>query len=158
SGGGGGSSYTYSAPVFTPYTDPLKSGDGTVIGNLEGKNFNDVGLSAETNGTVGNVSYDLTVAGELSSLPSGNYWLDIHFLSPGSADVPLGMDNGLVLGVINITSNPDGWSYTSGPTYTLTITGLSQSPDPNDTYYLVLSKGASYQVQKVGISVSGNET
>jgi hypothetical protein len=157
-GGGGGGGVSYSAPVFKPYTDPIKTSDGTTIGQLTGKNFNDVAVSAMTNGTVGNVSYNITLVGDLSSLPTGDYWLDIDFLSPGSAEIPLGMDNGPVLGVINITSSPNGWNYDSGsPTYTLTITGLSQNLNFNDTYYMVLSDGTNYQVQPVNISFSGSE-
>src|SRR5208282_502808 len=141
SSGGGGSGNSGSsgyAPIFKSYTDPIDTSDGTNIGQLTGQNFDQVMVSAEENGTVGNVSYDLNVSGQLGSNPPGNYWLDIGFLSRSSAELPIGMDNGLVLGVINITSSPSDWSYTNGPTYTLTITGLSQNLDSNDTYYLVL--------------------
>jgi hypothetical protein len=160
SGGGGGSSGSSGssgyAPTFKPYTDPIDTSDGMNIGQLTGQNFDQVLVSAEENGTVGNVSYDLKVSGQLSSNPPGNYWLDIGFLSLGSAEVPLWANNGLVLGVINITSSPSDWSYTSGPTYTLTISGLSQNPYSNGTYYMVLSDGTNYQVQPVSVSASGN--
>lgn len=149
-GGGGGSSYT--APVFQTYTKPLKSSDGTVIGRLEGKNFNSVLLWAEKNGTIGNASYNLTITGELTQQLPDNCWLDVTFAAPDAAGLPKGMDGGLVLAVVNVTGNPgNGWSYKANSLkYALKISNDTvKSLDPADTYYLVRSDGASYQVQKI---------
>jgi len=127
SGGGssGGSGGSYNPPVFASYTHPIKSSDGTEIGYFNGKNYNSVLVWAGKNGTAGNITYALTVEGELGSEPSGDTWLDINFLSADSAAVPPGMESGLVLGVLNVTKSPTDWGYKSGPTYTLQIAGVS---------------------------------
>ena len=155
SSGGGGS---YNPPVFATYTTPLKSSDGTVIGYLNGKNFNSVLVWAEKNGTVGNASYDLTIEGELSSKPSNDCWLDIDFLNASSAAVPPGMESGLVLGVLNVTKSPSDWGYKSSPAYTLKMTVPDASVNPDDPYYIIWSDGSNYQLKKVSLSVAGNET
>ncbi len=155
-GGGGGSGGSYNPPVFASYTHPIKSSDGTEIGYFNGKNYNSVLVWAEKNGTAGSATYVLTVEGELGSEPSGDCWLDINFLSDGSAAVPPGMESGLVLGVLNVNKSPTDWGYKSGPMYTLKIAGVSVNPD--NTYYMVRSAGPDYQLQKLSMSVSGNET
>ena len=157
-GGGSASSSSYTAPVFQTYTIPLKTSDGTVIGHFDGKNYNSVLVFAEKNGTVGNATYDLTVNGELSSKPDDNSWLNINFQGAGSAAVPPGMENGQVLGVLNITKNPGDWGYKNGPKYILTITGSGVTVNSGDQYYLVRYDGTNYQVQKIDISVSGNQS
>lgn len=100
SGSSGSSGGSYNPPVFVAYTNPLKSSDGKIIGHLDARNFNSVLVCAEKNGTAGNTTYDLTLEGELSSMPPDNCWLDINFLSADSAAVPPGMEGGLVLGVL----------------------------------------------------------
>lgn len=154
--GGGGGGGSYNPPVFATYTHTIKSSDGTEIGYFKGKNYNSVLVWAEKNGTVGNVTYALTVEGELGSEPSGDTWMDINFLSASSAIVPPGMEGGLVLGVFNVTKSPAEWGYRSGPAYTLKISGATVNPD--DAYYMVRSSGPDYQLQKLSMSVSGNET
>ncbi|BAI62873.1 hypothetical protein MCP_2801 [Methanocella paludicola SANAE] len=158
SGSSGSSGGSYNPPVFASYTDPLKSSDGTIIGHLDAKNFNSVLVWAEKNDTVGNSTCVLTVEGELGSMPPDNCWLDINFLSADSAAVPPGMESGLALGVMNITKSPSDWGYKSNPTYTLKITSSDTSVNPDHTYYLVRSSGPDYQLLKLSMSVSGNET
>jgi hypothetical protein len=156
SGGGGGGS-SYSAPTFQPYTRPLNSSDGTVIGRFDGKNFNSVMVHAEKNSTLGNMAYDLTLDGELSSQPPDNSWLDINFQEPGVSGLPPGMENGLMFGTVNVTKSAGGWSYKSSPAYTFTISGITQAIDPAGIYYMVRSDGTGYQVQKVNVTVSGSQ-
>src|SRR5208337_4656196 len=151
SSGSSGSFSSYSAPVFQPYSKPLNSSDGTVIGRLDGKDVNSVLLWAQKNGTVGNASYTITMTGELTQQMPDSCWLDINFEAPDTAGLPVGMDNGLVLAVLNITRSPDPWNYKSNTlNYTIqvndnTIGGL----DPNQTYYLVRFDGTSYLTQKI---------
>jgi hypothetical protein len=148
----------YSPPVFTPFSIPLKSSDGMVIGHLDGKNFNSVLVWAEKNGTAGNMSYDLVIQGELSSSPSDNCWMDISFIGPVKELVPPGWENDPVLATINITTSPNSWSYTSSPKYTLNVTGVAQTISADDPYYLVMGDGSNYQLQKISLDVAGGHT
>ena len=152
---GGSVNSGYSPPVFTPFTVPLKSSDGMVIGHLDGKNFNSVLVWAEKNGTVDNMSYDLMIQGELSSRPSDSCWMDINFIGPVKELVPPGWENDPVLAAINITTSPISWGYTSSPKYTLNITGVTQTVNADDPYYLVLRDGSNYQLQKISLDVTG---
>ncbi len=149
-GGGGGGGNSYSAPVFQTYTKLLKSSDGSIIGRLEGKNFNSVMLWAEKNGTIGNASYDLVITGELTQQMPDSTWLDVNFQAPDMAGLPKGMNGGLVLAVVNITGNPaNGWGFKTLK-YALTISNDTvKNLDTGETYYLVRFDGTNYQVQKI---------
>jgi hypothetical protein len=157
-GGGGGGGGSYTPAQFEKFSEPLKSSDGTIIGRIDGENFNSYMVWAERNGTVGNTTYTLTVEGELSSKLPDDRWLDIDFLEPGSSSLPPGMENGLVFAVVNVTKKPDGWSWKSGnPKCTLKISGSTQNFNPGDTYYLIRSGTSDYQMQKVTVDASGGQ-
>ncbi len=157
-GGGGGGGGSYTPPAYQTYTKPLKSSDGTVIGHFKGQNFNSVLARAEVNGTVGNTTYALTVEGELSTQPPDDCWLDIAFMAPGPTGLPPGMENGLVFAVVNVTREPDSWSWKSGsPEYTLKISGQGMSAGSDATYYVVRSSGPDYQIQRVDVDASGSQ-
>ncbi|HTX43843.1 MAG TPA: hypothetical protein VMC61_03880, partial [Methanocella sp.] len=135
----------------------LRSSDGTIIGRIDGENFNSYMVWAEKNGTIDNITYDLTVEGELSSKPD-NCWLDVNFQAPGTAGLPPGMGNGSVFAVVNVTRKPDGWNWKSGsPTFTLKISGLAQNLNPDDIYYIIRSGGPDYQMQKVSVAAYDNQ-
>lgn len=150
-GGSGGSGGNYNLPSFNPFTFPIRSSDGTVIGRQEGKDYYTVKVSAEKGASIGNVSYVLTLEGETGQQIPDDGWLDINFETPDTAGLPEGME-GLALAKINITKKPESWNYKYGsPKYTLTISGLTEGLDAGATYYLVRLDGAGFQGQKVGI-------
>jgi hypothetical protein len=157
-GGSGGSSSgggSYNLPAFQPYTDILKSSDGSTIGRFVGKDFNLVLVYAARNATVNNVSYDLSMEGELSSQPSDDCWLDFNFLGTQATGLPPGMEDSVVIGVVSVTKKPGDWSYKGGsPKYTLKIAGYSGDISPGD-YYIVRSDGSGFQMQKASVDVSG---
>lgn len=156
-GGGSGSSGggSYNLPAFQPYTELLKSSDGSTIGRFEGKDYNLVLVYAAKSATVNNVSYELSMEGELSSKPSDNCWLDFNFLGTRPTGLPPGMENSVVLGVVSVMKKPDDWSYKGGsPEYTLKITGYSGDVTPGD-HYIVRSDGSGFQMQKASVDVSG---
>jgi hypothetical protein len=149
-------SRSYSTPTFEEYTTLLKSSDGSTIGRFEGKNFNSVFVYAARNATLDNVSYELSLEGELSSKPADDCWLDITFPGIGAAGLPPGMENALVFGAVNVTKNPKDWSYKSGsPKYTLTITGYNGTTVPGTDYFIVRRDSAGYQIQKATVEATG---
>jgi hypothetical protein len=158
SSGSGGSVNTNSAPLFQTYSKPLNSSDGTTIGRLDGKDANSVLLWAQKNGTVGNASYTITMTGELTQQMPDSCWLDINFEASDAARLPVGMDNGLVLAVLNITRSPDTWNYKPNTlNYTIQINNDTiRDLDPNQTYYLVRFDGAGYQTQTIDGSGAGS--
>lgn len=160
SGGGGSSSSSggYNPPSFTKSTTILKSSDGSAIGRFEGKDFNSVMVYAERNGTIGNVSYDLSLEGELSAQPSDDCWLDINFTDSGSSGLPPGMENSIIFATVNVAKKPNDWGYKSGsPKYVLTISRYNGSMSSGSDYFLVRSDGSGYQIQKVSAEVSGDQ-
>jgi hypothetical protein len=158
-GGSSGSGSTsvggsYNPPAFQPYTTLLKSSDGSTIGRFEGKDFNTVLAYAARNATVNNVSYELSMEGELSSKPSDDCWLDFNFLGAQTTGLPPGMEDPVVLGAISVTKKPEDWSYKGGsPKYTLKIAGYSGDTASGD-YYIVRSDGSGFQLQKASVDVS----
>jgi hypothetical protein len=157
-GGGGGGGSSYSAPVFTPYVKSLKSSDGSIIGRLDGKDFNSVQLWAEKNDTIGNVTYALTITGELSHEMPDNCWLDVDFQAPDLSGLPKGMYNELALAVINVSLYPrDSWSFKSGTLkYVIKISNSSNILDPGAIYYFVRFDGNSYVIQNIDGSGAGS--
>jgi hypothetical protein len=158
SGGSGGiSGGSFNTPKFEQYSIPLNSSDGTTIGRFEGKDYNSVLVYAVRNVTIGNFTYELSMEGELSSKPVDDCWLNFNFME-NSAELPPGMNDVLVLGMVNVTKKPGDWSYKSGsPQFMLKITGYSINLTSGDDLYLVRSDGRGYQIQKAVVNVSGSQ-
>jgi hypothetical protein len=147
SGGGGGGSGSYSTPQYEPFTIPLKSSDGTVIGSLEGKNFNSVILHAEKNATIDNSNYTIILDAELSQKPADDLRLDIDILKPDGSGLPMGMYSTMELSMVKISPHcSSGWSV-KGETIKLTfdLPGIQDS-DPSTIYYIVRYDGSSYHI------------
>ncbi len=103
------------------------------------------------------MSIDLSLTGEMNSKPTDDNWLDFNFIEPGSSNLPPGMENSIIFGVVNVTKKTSDWSYKSGsPKYVLTISGYTGSMSSGSDYFLVRDDGSGYDIQKVSGDVAGN--
>lgn len=148
---------SYSPPAFQPYTESLKSGDGSVIGTLSGIDSSTVRISASSNATISGNLILLDVGADFSSKPSG-VTMDISM--DGKGNVPGGMDNVVILAATSIKSQ-NSWGLspkpgTSAIKFTVPASELAGA-DNGSEYYLVRYDGTGYQIISVN-PVSGNET
>jgi hypothetical protein len=151
SGGGGGGGSTYTPPAFQPYVEPLASSDGSIVGNLTVKDYSTVLLWASKNTSIGNVSYDLSLAEELNQKPAGCR-MDLSILPVDKAGLPVGMQGAEVLGKVSIAKDYTyGWSLKSGTQHiVLNIMGLDPEEEhPDDVYYCVRFDGSDYIIQNI---------
>jgi len=145
-GDGGGSSYT--PPVFQPYSEQLKSSNGTAIGSIDVKDYSKVLITASNNTTIGNATYTLSLTSELDSKPE-KATMDIVIGYTDMNALPSGMNEALALFSARISrSGSFGWALKPG-TVSMTFT-LPASAVQNETngsvFYLVRYDGTTYQV------------
>lgn len=146
-------SYT-SPPAFQPYTEDLKSSDGSVVGTMSGLDYSTVRLSASCNATIGGDAISIDIGVDLNSKPSGAT-LDVAIGDDGS--LPEGMSDVVILSTAKITvGSTYGWSVKSGtPTVKFTMPASRLEGAVNDTkFYLVRDDGTGYQITAVSAVVS----
>jgi hypothetical protein len=149
---GGGEIYT--PPAFQPYVEQLLASDGSVAGNLTGKDYSTVLLWANKNTSIGNVSYDLSLTEELSQKPA-DCRVDLRVLPIDQTGLPTGMLGAHVLGKVSITKYyPYAWGLKSGTQQlVLNVRGLDPEEHPDDVYYCVRFDGSIYTVQNISAPV-----
>lgn len=145
-GGGGGSSYT--PPVFQPYSEQLKSSNGTTIGSIDVKDYSKVLITASNNTTIGNATYTLSLTSELDSKPE-KATMDIVIGYTDTNALPSGMNEALALFSAKISrSGSFGWALKPGTvSMTFTLPASAVQNETNGTvFYLVRYDGTTYQV------------
>ncbi|WP_325380946.1 hypothetical protein [Methanocella sp.] len=159
SGGGGGSSGGGSAPVFQSYTIPLKSSDGTIIGNITGRSAITIILRAVNTTVLDGMNYTVTMDADMGQRPPDDATLDMNIRAPNRSGLPRGMDSPLVLGVVDISRHSSyGWNVKSD-TVKLTFTVPdSSASDAGTIYYIVRYDGSSYHIQAATLKASDADT
>jgi hypothetical protein len=152
---GGYTPPSYSAaPSFQPYTEDVKSTDGSVIGKLAGIDFTTVRLTASRSATIDGGNFSVDLGADMSSKPL-DATLDITIGDEGN--VPEGMDNVIMLTTASISSQSRyGWSIKTGTlTLKFTIPASRLGEATAETkYYIVRYDGTGYQIIPVTVTTS----
>lgn len=140
--------------AFQPYTEPLKSSDGSVVGSLDVEDYSKVLLAAAGNATVDNRTYSLSIRSELGSKPVDAV-MDFELGYNNSSSLPVGLTDALYLYSAKVTrSGKFGWGLKSG-TVTMTWTlPVSVLPGNGSQYYMVRYDQIGYQIVPAQIKLN----
>jgi hypothetical protein len=143
-GGGSSGGGSYTPPSYQPFTNGLKSSDGSTIGNITGKSWNQVTFHAEKGLDYSNNTVVVGITGDMSSAPSSPK-LDILPLDIANISMPLDARKYSSLLAFNLTRYCSGGDWPlQGSSVHLTLrvpVELLNRADLNRTFYLIKDDG-----------------